>query len=304
MAEYSDMPVLEVWYASIDVEKAMATIKDKEASRRGHKRVTAARARSVLEHDFPKLATGAGHAPTIKDAPPLIYHLSGEEAKELDVRARAAFTSYRNSLPDDRRLLIDRYAIKDYAIKVVGVGSVGTFCAITLLMASEKDPLFLQVKEARASVLEAYAGKSIYPNHGQRVVNGYRLMQSASDIFLGWATGKAGRHLYVRQLRDMKIGAQTELFSRAFMVEYAGVLRLGARAGARALRCASTDQRLPRQERRLRQGDCGVRQRLRRSKRTRPRNLEEGGALGRGGSRHGSGSIERSVQRHASSRHS
>ena len=186
----------------------------------------------LLEHDFPKLATGVGHASTIKDAPPLIYHLSG-------VRARAAFTSYRNSLPDDRRLLIDRYAIEDYAIKVVGVGSVGTFCAITLLMASEKDPLFLQVKEARASVLEAYAGKSLYPNHGQRVVNGYRLMQSASDIFLGWATGRAGRHLYVRQLRDMKIGAQTELFSPAFMIEYAeccgwALARAHARSGAPA----------------------------------------------------------------------
>ena len=151
MAEYSDMAVLEVWYSSIEVEKAIATITDKKGSRRGQKRLAAARARSVLEHDFPKLATSAGHAPTIKDAPPLIYHLSGENAKELDVRARAAFASYRNSLQDDRRLLIDRYAITDYAIKVVGVGSVGTFCAITLLMASEKDPLFLQVKEARAS---------------------------------------------------------------------------------------------------------------------------------------------------------
>ena len=87
-------------------------------------------------------------------------------------------------------MLLDRYEFKDYAIKVVGVGSVGTFCAMTLLMASEKDPLFLQVKEARPSVLEAYAGKSIYPNHGQRIVNGYRLMQSASDIFLGWTKGK------------------------------------------------------------------------------------------------------------------
>ncbi len=104
-------------------------------------------------------------------------------------------------------MLLDRYELKDIAIKVVGVGSVGTFCAVMLLMASEQDPLFLQVKEARPSVLEAYAGKSIYPNHGQRVVNGYRLMQSASDIFLGWTKGKLGRHFYVRQLRDMKIGA-------------------------------------------------------------------------------------------------
>ena len=130
---------------------------------------------------------------------------------------------YRESLPDDRRVLLDRYEIKDFAMKVVGVGSVGTFCAVALLMASEKDPLFLQIKEARPSVLEAYAGKSIYPNDGQRIVAGYRLIQAASDIFLGWTKGKLGRHYYVRQLRDMKLGAQHELFTPSFMVEYAEV---------------------------------------------------------------------------------
>jgi len=88
-------------------------------------------------------------------------------------------------------------------------------------MASEQDPLFLQVKEARPSVLEAYAGKSIYPNHGQRIVNGYRLMQSASDIFLGWTKGTLGRHVYVRQLRDMKLSPMVEVFTASWMVEYA-----------------------------------------------------------------------------------
>ena len=136
-------------------------------------------------------------------------------------------------------MLIDRYDLKDIAIKVVGVGSVGTFCAVMLLMASEQDPLFLQVKEARPSVLEAYAGKSIYPNHGQRVVNGYRLMQSASDIFLGWTKGKLGRHFYVRQLRDMKIGALVELFTPGMMTQYAEICgwtlaRAHARSGAPA----------------------------------------------------------------------
>jgi len=221
MAEYSDKPVLEVWYASIDVETVLATLKDKEARQRVLKRSAAARARNVLEHDFPKLAAAAGHAPTIKDNPPLIYHLSGAAKKDLDARARAAFTGYRDSLPDDRRVLIDRYEIKDYAVKVVGVGSVGTFCAIMLLMASEQDPLFLQVKEARPSVLEAYAGKSIYPNHGQRVVAGYRLMQSASDIFLGWTKSELGRHLYIRQLKDMKMGALVDVFTPSVMIEYA-----------------------------------------------------------------------------------
>ena len=106
-------------------------------------------------------------------------------------------------------------------MKVVGVGSVGTWCGILLLLASEQDPLFLQVKEARASVLEAYAGQSLYPNHGQRVVNGCRLMQSASDLFLGWMIGPEGRHFYVRQLKDMKISALVELFNRSLMTQYA-----------------------------------------------------------------------------------
>lgn len=238
MAEYSEMPVLEVWYASIDVDKLPA-VKDKEASRRAQKRIAAARARNVLEHDFPKLAAGAGQAPTIKDNPPLIYHLSGKDEERLVTSSRDAYADYRKSLQDDRRVLLDRYEVKDLAIKVVGVGSVGTHCYVALLMASAQDPLFLQVKEARRSVLEAYAGKSIYPNHGQRVVNGYRLMQSASDIFLGWAKSRLGQHVYVRQLKDMKIGAQTELFSTGWMVEYAefcgwALARAHARTGAPA----------------------------------------------------------------------
>ena len=221
MAEYSHMTVLQVWYASIDVEKMLTRLEDKESGRRIHKRLAAARARNVLEHDFPKLAATAGQAPLIKDNPPLIYHPTGEGADDLLTRTREAWAGYRESLQEDRRTLLDRYELKDVAIKVVGVGSVGTYCCVMLLMASEQDPLFLQVKEARASVLEPYAGKSIYPHHGQRVVDGYRLMQSASDIFLGWAKGKLGRDFYVRQLRDMKVGALIELFSPGWMIEYA-----------------------------------------------------------------------------------
>ena len=239
MLEYSRMTVLEIWYANIDVEKALASLKDKEGGRRARKEIADARARSVLEHDYPKLAAGAGQAPTIKDNPPLVYHLHGKEAKDLDARVRETFADYRKSLQEDRRALLDRYEYKDFAMKVVGVGSVGTWCMVVLLMASEKDPLFLQVKEARPSVLEAFAGRSSYPNHGQRVVNGYRIMQSASDIFLGWAKSRLGRHLYFRQLRDMKIGAQIELFTRGWMVEYAeycgwALARAHARSGTPA----------------------------------------------------------------------
>jgi len=106
---------------------------------------------------------------------------------------------------------------------VVGVGSVGTRCSIMLMMGGAEDPLFLQVKEARASVLEPYAGASAYANHGERVVMGQRLMLSSSDIFLGWVEGKLGNHFYVRQLRDMKLKPLVELFPPSVMTQYAEV---------------------------------------------------------------------------------
>ncbi|WP_345944776.1 DUF2252 domain-containing protein [Variovorax sp. dw_954] len=239
MDEYSRMSVLDVWYSCVEIEEALKTIGDDSTRKRMQKRVDAARQRSVLEHDFPKLAALAGAAPTIKDNPPLIYHPRDEHEQSLLDRTREAFGTYRESVQEDRRALIDRYEIKDVAIKVVGVGSVGTFCAVMLLMAGKSDPLFLQVKEARASVLEAYAGKSLHPNHGQRVVNGYRLIQSASDIFLGWTEGKLGRHFFVRQLRDMKVSALVDVFSPGVMNDYARLCgwtlaRAHARSGAPA----------------------------------------------------------------------
>ena len=114
----------------------------------------------------------------------------------------------------------------DLAIKVVGVGSVGTMCGVGLFMAADDDPLFLQVKEARTSVLEPYAGKSLHENHGQRVVAGQRLMQAASDIFLGWTRGVNGRDYYFRQLRDAKISAILEDWDTGDVAKYAASLRL------------------------------------------------------------------------------
>jgi len=221
MAEFSEMRVLDVWYARMDIADLIPTIKDAQARKRLRKRLKAARHRSVLEHDFPKLAEVVGRLPTIKDNPPLIYHWRKHGHGEFFASVKTAFASYRETMQEDRRRLLDRYELHDIAIKVVGVGSVGTWCGILLLLASEHDPLFLQVKEARSSVLEAYAGKSMYANHGQRVVNGYRLMQSASDLFLGWAVGPKGRHCYIRQLKDMKIGMLVEAFSRSVMMQYA-----------------------------------------------------------------------------------
>jgi uncharacterized protein (DUF2252 family) len=121
-----------------------------------------------------------------------------------------ALADYRSSLPDERRVLFDRYRMEDLAIKAVGIGSVGTRCFVGLFFSAENHPLLLQFKEACPSVLEPYAGKSQYENQGQRVVTGQRLMQSASDIYLGWTRGRGGRDFYVRQLRDMKLSAPIE----------------------------------------------------------------------------------------------
>jgi uncharacterized protein (DUF2252 family) len=221
MAEYGEMQVLDVWYSTIDADRVVTMFEDEEARKRFQKRLTKARQRSVLEHDFPELVHTDGLAPTIRENPPLIYHWREQGHEELMANVRKAFAGYRETLSEHRRVLLDHYKLMDIAVKVVGVGSVGTLCAVVLLMASDKDPLFLQVKQARPSVLEPYAGKSLHANHGQRVVMGCHLMQSASDLFLGWTEGQAGRHFYVRQLKDMKIKPLVEVFTPSVMLSYA-----------------------------------------------------------------------------------
>jgi len=136
-------------------------------------------------------------------------------------------------------VLLDRYRIVDAAIKVVGVGSVGRRCWIVLMMSAANDPLFLQVKEAVPSVLEPHAGASAYAHHGQRVVMGQRLMQPASDLFLGWVTAPNGRHFYLRQLRDAKIKPLVETFDEEVMEIYGKLCGWSlARAHARSAEVA------------------------------------------------------------------
>jgi len=235
MREFSKMGVLDVWYFSIDVEALLEQVEDETARERVKKRFAKARDRDVLDEDFPELVTFEGGGHRIRDNPPLIYHLQGEDATVIETRVRDAFERYRATLAEDKRLLLDRYELKDIAAKVVGVGSVGTRCAIMLMMGGADDPLFLQVKEARTSVLEPYAGQSIYPNHGQRVAMGQRLMQSATDIFLGWTENEIGNHFYVRQMRDMKVKPLIELFTPSVMNQYAELCGWAlARAHARS----------------------------------------------------------------------
>ncbi|MDP3008070.1 MAG: DUF2252 domain-containing protein [Methylococcales bacterium] len=221
MREFSKMQALEVWYFSIDIDTVLETIEDDITRECSKKRFAKARNRDVMDEDFPSMVTFENGEHRIRDNPPLIYHLQTEEATAVNARVREAFDRYRDTLADDRRVLLDRYEFKDIAMKVVGVGSVGTRCSIALLMGGAEEPLFLQVKEARTSVLEPYAGRSEYANNGERVVMGQRLMLSASDIFLGWVEGKEGNHFYIRQLRDMKLKPLVELFTPSVMNQYA-----------------------------------------------------------------------------------
>ena len=153
------------------------------------KKIAEAR-KQTHEHVFQKVTTPSRGLPRIVDQPPLIYHLDRFGKTRVNEKVIAnVFHQYRETLAEERRMLFDRFKLVDLAIKVVGVGSVGTRCFVVLLLAAPDDALFLQVKEAGPSVLERYTGTKKVEHNGQRVVVGQRLMQSASDIFLGWARG-------------------------------------------------------------------------------------------------------------------
>jgi uncharacterized protein (DUF2252 family) len=220
MAGYSKLKTLELWYESLEARDLLRTIKDPAMHKRVVDRLEKERGKSKAEEIFPKLAEHKGEMPLIRDQLPTIFHAKGHRPGEIQQAVRDVFAGYRATLPSAYQSLLDRYEIRDAAIKVVGIGSVGTACWVMLFMAGESDPLFLQVKEARASVLEPYSGKSVFPNHGQRVVNGYRLMQPASDMFLGWTRGPK-RDFFVRQLRDIKISVRVETFGVTMMDLYA-----------------------------------------------------------------------------------
>ena len=169
-------------------------------------------------HEFPKITSVTNGRARIVDRPPLIYHPRGMAA--IGKHVRQMFRQYRDTLAADRRIVLDRYELVDVARKVVGVGSVGTRCAVALLMAGPRDPLVLQYKEATTSVLAPYAGKSRYANQGERVVTGQRMLQSASDVFLGWTRDDQGHDFYFRQLRDMRMKIDVEEMSKEDWFEY------------------------------------------------------------------------------------
>ncbi len=234
IAELAGMSNLDLWYARIDLEHIFARLTgglSAEQTKRLEKNVEKTRTKDSLKA-FGKLTQLVDGEPRIVGDPPLVTPIEDlvpeAELHRLEEFVHGVLRSYRRTLSGDRRRLLERYRYVHLARKVVGVGSVGTRAFIMLLLGrDERDPLFLQFKEAQPSVLEPFLGKSEYSNHGQRVVEGQLLTQSASDIMLGWIQTKGldgvDRDFYIRQLWDAKGSAQVELMEPSALKIYAEV---------------------------------------------------------------------------------
>jgi len=227
MQRYTTMNELDIWYEKISFETLLAHAASDATRQRIAKGIDKAAGRTH-KGLLPKLAEKTAAGWRIKDSLPAIFHvqnhqmLLGEHDADWQLHLDKMVKDYQATMVADRKILLNRYQYQDLAYKVVGVGSVGTRCLIMLLTDVHDHPLFLQLKEARPSVLAQYAGAATpYQHQGRRVVEGQRLMQVASDIFLGWATGPAGRHFYFRQLRDMKLTPEVEMYSSEILLEYA-----------------------------------------------------------------------------------
>jgi uncharacterized protein (DUF2252 family) len=246
MRDFAAMKNLDLWYHRLEIDDVAALVSRQGTSKqmmRLERNVAHARSKDSMKA-FAKLTRVVDGKPRIVSDPPLIVPieelLSEPEYRRLDDFMHGVLRAYRRTLTSDRRRLLERYRYVDLARKVVGVGSVGTRAWIMLMLGRDaEDPLFLQFKEAEASVLEPFLGKSAFPSHGQRVVEGQRLTQAASDVMLGWVraddTEGVSRHYYIRQLWDAKGSALVETMNPRAMTVYAEVCgRTLAKAHARS----------------------------------------------------------------------
>lgn len=234
LARFEKMTVLETWYARVTMDEVCEEYANDPAILKQLKKSVAQARQNTTEHIFHKITTVTNGKARITDQPPLLFH---PDPSQLDMGRDVLpfFQNYRATLSRERAALFDRFHLVDVAHKVVGVGSVGTRCYVALFSGDQDDHLFLQVKEARPSVLEGQAGLSPHANNGERVVEGQRLMQSASDIFLGWSQGPQGGDYYVRQLRDMKIAPNLAGYTPAVLAAYGHLCgRTLARAHAKS----------------------------------------------------------------------
>ncbi len=236
MADYAALPDLAVWYDRIDIDVMKQWAKQEgfnQSIKRIDRGVAKARTRDSWSAVTRMTEVVDGHRRFLHE-PPLLVPFPPDETP--GGRVEDLIAQYRATLLRDRALLLSRYHLIDLAHKVVGVGSVGLLAFVALMEGRDADDLLvLQVKQAVPSVLEPYAGASIYPNMGERVVVGQRIMQAASDVFLGWIRGKDGRDFYVRQLRDMKFAPDPTRFDAQQLVGFALLCgRTLARAHARS----------------------------------------------------------------------
>jgi len=228
---------LEVWYTRMDLDCEVKRIGDAKLREKIFSILVKAKKDLAADDNFPHLATTKAGVAHIEDRPPLIYHFDTGATNANKINARSAFIEYQGSLSPERRTLVEHYTLSDIAFKFVGVGSVGTFCAIGLFMTADGEPLFLQVKQALASVLEKIAAPPPGLVHqGRRVAEGQRAMQAASDIFLGIIEDpETNRHFYVRQLKNRHLGSISEVIEGRALDAYASLCgRTLARAHARS----------------------------------------------------------------------
>ena len=232
-ARFAEMSVLDTWYSQVKFDDLLSSDTIHPTFQKHlRKRMRQARI-NTSDHVFEKITTVVDGQPRIVVQPPLLFR-SDEFDEYWKFEVVPFFESYRGTLSRDRQILFDHYHLVDAVHKVVGVGSVGTRCFIALMMGDHGDPLFLQVKEARPSVLKWNVGVP-YTNHGERVVAGQRLMQTASDIFLGWSRGPNGHDYYVRQLRDMKVSPDLRSSSPEILSAYGQLCgKILARAHAKS----------------------------------------------------------------------
>ena len=232
MFALADLSPLEIWHSLVDLEHELKVIKNREMRHSLATIIDKAKKGGLAKDDnYPSLVTG--EVPRIADKPPTIFHLDPKADARHSLDATRVFDRYRHVLTPDRLTLVQRYQLTDLAFKAVGVGSVGTFCCVGLFLSGDKEPLFLQVKEAQASALEKLGTKFSYKGpQGRRVVEGQRMMQAASDIFLGWTEDEAAqRQFYVRRLKNRRLGGISELAEEEGLSDYA---RLCGRTLARA----------------------------------------------------------------------
>ncbi|HYB29616.1 MAG TPA: DUF2252 domain-containing protein [Solirubrobacteraceae bacterium] len=231
MAEFASMSDLDVWYSRLEIESLIEELAPQfkqKLVQRTEQALAKARTKDSMTA-FSKLTESVNGEVRIVDQSPLIVPIEqlapGQEREEMFEALHQLLRGYRQTLEFDRRVLLEQFRLTDFARKVVGVGSVGTRAWIALLLGRDEDPLFLQMKEAEASVMEKILGPSEFSNHGERVVTGQRLMQATSDIFLGWLHVRSGldekpRDFYGRQLKDWKGSAEIEQMVPKGMATY------------------------------------------------------------------------------------